>query len=148
MERKEFCDKLYELRKGSGVKLKSICFAMDSSGNAIYRIETAAHNFSMSNVVPYLTAVNIQMALTKGKELFVINEYENIVKWLKKSRKPDFTQRSLAERVGCYHVTIANTESGKSVISIDLFLQLADVLGFFIELSPKKINEQLHTNKK
>ena len=148
MERKEFCDKLLELRKASDVRFIDICFAMKSTERSVYRIEKAEHSFSMNNALSYLAAINIQMALKKGKGSFLLNEQEDIFRWLKKNREKNFSQRSLAEKVGCVDSTITKIETGRANVGIDIFLQLADVLGFSIELSPKKLNEQLHTNKK
>jgi len=148
MERQEFCNKLTELRKGSGVKVKDICFTMQSAESAMYRIENGKHSFSMDSALLYLSAINVQLTLKKGKAIVLINEHDSIAKWLKKNREKGYTLSSLAEKAGCSDTTITHIEQKKRAVGIDIFLQLADVLGFSIELSPKKLNEQLHTNKK
>ena len=138
MERKEFCDKLYELRKASDVKLLDICFAMKANATSIYRIEKAEHSFSMSNALSYLSAINVQMVLRKGKTSFILNEHDNIAKWLKKNREKTYSQRALAKTIGCANATIAGAENGNGNIGIDIFLRLADTFGFTIELLPIK----------
>ena len=134
MERKEFCDKLYELRKSSGVLFIDICFKMRVNGSSIYRIEKGAHSFSMNNALSYLSAINVQMVLRKGKTSFILNEHDNIAKWLKKNREKTYSQRALAKTIGCANATIAGAEEGKVGIGIDIFLRLADTFGFTIEL--------------
>jgi DNA-binding XRE family transcriptional regulator len=147
MTRKEFSDRLVECRKTSGVKVKDICFAMDSMERSVYLLEKATHNFSMAIVILYLKAINVQFKLRDkiNYKTITIKEYKDIVNWLVNFRKPEYTQRSLAEKIECSNITIANIESGKNIVSIDIFLRLVDVIGFKIMLVPN--NNKVKENK-
>jgi transcriptional regulator with XRE-family HTH domain len=140
MTREEFCKQLIDCRKASGVKMKDMCFAMGVMPTTIYRLESAKNSFSIDNVFMYLKAIECQMSLknsSKKNKSFAINKYQDIIDWLVKSRKPDYTQRSLAERIDCSHITIANYESGKNIIGVDIFLRIIDALEFTVELKSK-----------
>jgi DNA-binding XRE family transcriptional regulator len=105
---------------------------------AIYRLESEKNNSSLDKVIQYLNAINLKISLVNKKtnERFLISQYKDVINWLTNSRKPDYTQRSLAEKVSCSYIAIAHIESEKSVVSVDIFLRLVDSLGFEVELSP------------
>jgi transcriptional regulator with XRE-family HTH domain len=130
MTRKEFSEKLVECRENAGCGKNELCRRTGFTFNQLQRLENASNNFLINNVFFYLKAIEVQLKLrnTAKKKSVTIKEYKNIIDWLTKNRKPNYTQRSLAEKIECSHITIANIESEKSVVSVDIFLRLVDVL--------------------
>ena len=77
------------------------------------------------------------LSIEKDNHSDKMNDIESIAVWLKAARNGLYTQRSLAEAVGCTYPTIANIERGSNKITVDNFLKLADVLGYTIKIQPK-----------
>lgn len=134
MTREQFCNNLLEHRKTSGVKMRDICFAMNVMPTAIYRLENGKNNFSMDKAIGYLSAINHRIYLIKEKIEFEIIKYEDIVRWVIQARLKIHTQRELATKIECTNATIANTELGKSIVSVDIFLRLVEALGYSINI--------------
>ncbi|NDV64014.1 helix-turn-helix transcriptional regulator [Bacteroides sp. 224] len=139
MLRQEFCDKCKQLREEvTKVSLNEVWRRSGFQPMQTKRLERGVNNFNMNNAISYLSAIEVQMKLKDSKKntVVLIKEYKSIVNWLVKYRKLEFTQRSLAENIECSHITIANIESEKSIVSIDIFLRLVYALRFEVELSP------------
>jgi DNA-binding XRE family transcriptional regulator len=137
MTREEFCTRCRQLREEvTEVSLNEVWRRTGFQPTQTKRLERGVNNFNMNNAISYLTAIEVQLKLrdTVKNRSVRIKEYKNIIDWLTKNRKSEFTQRSLAEKIECSHITIANIESEKSVVSIDIFLRLVEALGFKIEL--------------
>lgn len=137
MTRLEFSNQLSELRQSSGIKMKDICFAMNVMPTEIYRLENGKNSFNMAKAISYLHSINGYIQLRKNKTIYSIMQYEDIVQWLINERKDNYTQRALTQKTGCANGTIGNIESGKSIMSIDFFLRLAEVLEFSITIAEK-----------
>ena len=137
MNRIEFCKLLNNAKLTSGQKMKDVCFALGLMPTDIYRLERGSHNFNMKKAIDYLNVVGYSIALTKDNGHCLIGEYKLLVEWLKSARQGIFSQRSLAQEVGCSYAVIANTEIEKSIISIDLFLQIIEALGYELKIVPK-----------
>jgi transcriptional regulator with XRE-family HTH domain len=136
MTREEFSEKMVKCRENAGCGKNELCRRTGFTFNQLQYLETAANNFNMNLVIRHLKAIECQMSL-KNDKTFTVNKYQDIIDWLVKSRKPDYTQRSLAESTGCSQKTIVNIESGRNIVGIDIFLRLAEALGFTVELKSK-----------
>lgn len=137
MNRSEFCNIILELRKNSNTKMADICANMGVLPTAVYRIERGSGNFEIGKALSYLVSINYSLVLTKDNEHIVISNIMSIATWLKDARKGLYTQRSLAEVVGCTYPTIANIERGSNKVTVDNFLKLVDTLGYTIKIEPK-----------
>lgn len=137
MNRSEFCNIMLELRKSSNVKMADICANMGVLPTAVYRIERGSGNFEISKALLYLASINYSLTMTNGDKCVEITNIESIATWLKAARNGIYTQRSLAEAVGCTYPTIANIERGSNKVTVDNFLKLADTLGYTIKIEPK-----------
>ena len=137
MDRIEFCKLLNNAKLTSGQKMKDVCFALGLMPIGIYRLERGSHNFNVKKAIDYLGAVGYTIVLSNNNDDFIMCEYSLFVDWLKNARKDKFTQRSLAQKIGYTHVAIANVETFKSVISIDVFLQVIEALGYELKIVPK-----------
>ncbi|MDR3117914.1 MAG: helix-turn-helix domain-containing protein [Mediterranea sp.] len=141
MTRQEFIEKLTEVRLTAGIKRKDICLMMNIMERSRYRMESATYNSPMDKVLQYLNVVNFRIYLIdeKGGDPFFISKYKDIGEWVKTSRKSNYTQQTLAEQMPCSCTVINNTESGKGTMGLDLFLRLAEVLGFSIDFVPANL---------
>ena len=137
MTRQEFCDLLAAIRQQSNKKMTEICAAMAVLPTAIYRIERGNGNFEIGKALLYLASINYSLTMTNGDNRAEITNIESIATWLKAARNGIYTQRSLAEAVGCTYQTIANIERGSNKVTVDNFLKLADTLGYTIKIEPK-----------
>ena len=130
MDRKEFCDLLVKTRKESGVKVKDICDILNVEPTTIYRLENGSNSCGLDFVLKYITTIKSAIVL-KNK---VIKHYNDIVKYIQISRKNKYSQRELANLVGISYVHLANIESKKSIIGVDIFLKMISIFGDQIEL--------------
>lgn len=65
----------------------------------------------------------------------LISDYERFVDWLIQTRtNAGYSQRTLAEKIGITHVTIANIESKKNVVAIDYFFKIIETLGYILKI--------------
>lgn len=103
----------------------------------LQRLESASNNFNMSLVFRYLVSVETVLVLYNDNNSCALQEYDEYITWLANTRKSLYSLRKLAEIANCSYSAIANVERGKTVISIDLFLKLADSLGYTIKIEPK-----------
>lgn len=137
MDRIEFCKLLYNAKLASGKKMKDMCLALGLMPMDIYRLERGSHNFNVKKAIDYLGAIGHTVVLYNTNDEFTMREYSLFIDWLKNARKDKFTQRSLAQKIGHTYVAIANVETLKSIISIDVFLQVIEALGYELKIVPK-----------
>lgn len=140
MDRKEFCQLLPLIRKESGIKMKEMCFVMNTMPTTIYRLEKGIGNFAINQMFSYFDALHKKIYLIKDAE-YEIKNIEDFRGWLKNVRINRYSQRSLAMAVGCTHATIANIERGANIPTIDLFLKIVDALEYHIDIKPYPNNK-------
>ena len=137
MTRQEFCDMLAAMRQKSNRKMTEICAAMGVLPTAIYRLEKNYNNFEIDKALVYIKALDAELYL-QGENLEVLlNSSADFSSWLKDIRKGLYSQRSLAEKVGCAYLTIANIERGATVVRIDTLLKLIEVFDYTIKIEQK-----------
>ena len=137
MNRTEFCEMMAQARQSHNCSLYAIQKKMNLIFRDVKRIETGEHNFNLIKAIDFLAAFNGVVELSNGNDSFTINNYPAFIEWLINTRTQNYTQRTLAEVVGCTYVTIANIERQKTVLSIDTFLKLMDVLGYTIKITSR-----------
>ena len=138
MNRTEFCEMMAQAKKESGVTTSELSFTLRMLVGTLRRLEKGVHNFSVEKTVEYLNVLNAELCLEKeGEESHSIKNYDSFIEWLANARAGQYTQRSLATELGCSYVAIANIERKKSIISIDTFLKLMDVLGYTIKITSR-----------
>lgn len=134
MDRLEFCNILAEAKENSGKTTSEISFAMKMLLPTLRRFEKGEHNFNVKKVMEYLNVINNQLVLISTTNKEVCRNYDEIVLWIKNTREGEFSQRKLAEAIQSSHITIANVERQVSIISIDVFLKIVQVLGYEIKI--------------
>ena len=138
MNRAEFCEMMAQARQSHSCSLYAIQKKMNLIFRDVKRIETGEHNFNLIKAIDFLAAFNSAVELSNDNESFVINNYPSFVERLINIRTSNnHTLRSLADAAGCSYAAIANTERQRSVLSIDVFLKLMDVLGYTIKITSR-----------
>lgn len=127
MTRVEFSKILSNYRKEHGPSIKELCFQLNCMPTDIYRVEKGIHNYNIQKCMSYLHAIGLQLSLATKRSVTVIRSSEDFSKWLKKARA-NISQRTLANQVGVVYPTIANIERGSTIVSIDTFLKILEVL--------------------
>ena len=112
MTRQEFCDMLAAIRQKSNKKMTEICAVMGVLPTAIYRLEKNYNNFEIDKALAYIKALDAELYLQGKNTEVLLNSSTDFSSWLKDIRKGLYSQRSLAEKVGCAYLTIANIERG------------------------------------
>lgn len=137
MNRIEFCTLLLKAKENSGKSTNTISFDLRMQWTTLRRLEKGEHNFNLKKVMEYLNVINSKLVLVLNTKNDSCLNYNDIVAWIKNARQDVFTQRQLANEIGSAHPTIANIERGTTVVSIDTFLKIVEVLGY--ELKIEKI---------
>lgn len=134
MNREEFCQMLLNTRLEKKISLYAVQKNMGLTFQQAKRIEIGENNFNLNKAIDYLSSVDSWIQLRKNKKKYPILKYQDAIDWLMKSRDGVYSQRSLTQNIGLSNGAIRNIESGKSRMSIDIFLKLVDTFGFYIEI--------------
>lgn len=136
MTRKEFCDKLLECRKLSGVKMKDICFAMDVMPTSIYRMESGKSNFSIDHALTYLKSIGCGLYIYKdNSNVFLFNNRETFSNKFKEYRKElKISLRDFATIANVSLAVIRGIEDGNKNTAIDNILSCIDKLNCKLEI--------------
>lgn len=137
MDRIEFSQMLVLARERIGLGKNEMCRQTGYTFVQLQLLETKPNNFAMNKAFHYLDSIGMILAIHKDGNSIKLNDIESIATWLKAARNGIYTQRSLAEAVGCTYPTIANIERGSNKVTVDNFLKLADTLGYTIKIEPK-----------
>lgn len=137
MNRIEFSQMLVLARERIGLGKNEMCRQTGYTFVQLQLLETKPNNFAMNKAFHYLDSIGMILAIHKDGNSIKLNDIESIATWLKAARNGIYTQRSLAEAVGCTYPTIANIERGSNKVTVDNFLKLADTLGYTIKIEPK-----------
>lgn len=137
MDRIEFSQMLVLARERIGLGKNEMCRQTGYTFVQLQLLETKPNNFAMNKAFHYLDSIGMILAIDKDGNSTKLNDIESIATWLKAARNGIYTQRSLAEAVGCTYPTIANIERGSNKVTVDNFLKLADILGYTIKIEPK-----------
>lgn len=135
MNREEFCQMLLNTRLEKNISLYAVQKNMGLTFQQAKRIEIGENNFNLNKAIDYLSSVESWIQLRKNKKKYSILKYQDAIDWLMKSREGIYSQRLLTKKIGCGEGTIRKIESGKSIMSIDMFLRFVDEFEFYIEIA-------------
>lgn len=139
MNRTDFCTLIGTYKEKSGKTTTELCYDMRMQWGALRRIEEGQTNFGVDSMIRYIQMLGYNIQLVSLKDVYGITQYQDVVDWMREARKGLYSQRTIAHEIGCSHVNIAKIETKKSIMSIDTFLRLTDLLGYTIKL---ETNEQ------
>jgi DNA-binding XRE family transcriptional regulator len=134
MNRAEFCELMAQAKKNSGVSTSELSFDSRMLPSTLMRVEKGISNFSMQKAIQYLYAIHHHISLRNGKKIYVIKDYEDLLKWTVEARGKE-SQRSLAKVIDVNRGTITKIETKKSEMSVDLFLKLVAYSNSIIALT-------------
>ncbi len=134
MNRNDFCSLMEQAKRKSGITTTEISFSMKMLLPTLRRFEKGEHNFNLQKVIDYLGVLNAGIVLMSGNKKTYCKTYNQLIDWLVNARTGKFSQRQLADAIGASYVMIARIESKKSNLTIDVFLKIANVLGYNIEI--------------
>jgi len=137
MNRNEFSQMLVNTRENAGVGKNAMCRKTGFTFVQLQLLETKPNNFAMDKAFHYLDSIDKQLVAFNDSNNVTLFSIASIATWLKDARKGAYSQRSLAEAVGCTYPTIANIERGSNKVTVDNFLKLVDVLGYTIKIEKK-----------
>lgn len=137
MDRIEFSQMLVQAREDAGLGKNEMCRRTGYTFVQLQLLETKPNNFAMDKAFHYLESVAMTLSIAKDGCSTKLTDIASIAAWLKDARNGIYTQRSLAEVVGCTYPTIANIERCSNKVTVDNFLKLADTLGYTIKIEPK-----------
>lgn len=130
MNRLEFCDLMVKAKERSGVRISDISFQMHMLLPTLRRLEKGQHNFNMKKCIEYLDVIKSKITLGSQE----IHTYDELVETIVNIRTKSYSQRSLAEKIGMSYVSIAHVERHKAVMSVDMFLLIAQALELEINI--------------
>lgn len=131
MNRNEFCELMGNAKERSGVRVSDISFQLQMLLPTLRRLEKGQHNFSMKKCIEYLDAINSCIVLNGNKR---INSYDELITYMVNKRTESYTQMAFAEKIGMSRLGLSNVERGKSTMSVDTFLLIANLLEITIEI--------------
>lgn len=144
MDRFDFIDLLDDIKCTSNKTTADLSYDMHIPWGAVRRLEEGRTNFGIDSILKYIKCLDHHIQLTNlSNNVYHIPKYDDLIVWLKETRREKFTkfsQRSLAQNIGCSYVNIANIETHKSVMSIDTFLKLTTL--FVTNIKIVENNEQ------
>lgn len=147
MDRKDFSSRLVVQREANNLGKNELCRLTGFTFVQLQRLEKADNNYNMELVFRYLSVVRSSIILQKDKKEYCLTHYEQVPQWLSEARGEVLSLRKLAEIANCSYSAITNVEHGKTVISVDLFLKLIDVLGYSVEIKLVGQNKQYMTRE-
>lgn len=130
MNRLEFCDLMEKAKERSGTRISDISFQMHMLLPTLRRLEKGQHNFNMKKCIEYLDVIKSKITLGSQE----IHTYDELVETIVNIRTKSYSQRSLAEKIGMSYVSIAHVERHKAVMSVDMFLLIAQALELEINI--------------
>lgn len=133
MDRIEFCNMLVAAKEHSGKTTNTVSFDLRMQWATLRRFEKGINNPSMNKVFEYLNVVNAALILDSK----VFTESKTLVEFIVNTRTGKMSQRQLANAIDVSYVMVARVESGKSNLTLDVFLKIIDVLGYTVQIENK-----------
>lgn len=137
MTRTEFSEMLRQFRDSSNTSLISLCNALNTLQNTVYRIEKGANNYSVEKAIKYASTVGAEIVATcPRKKDIVLKSPELAVNFLIMARG-EKTMYQVAKDNGYSQMGLSNAESGATALSIDMLLKLSEYYGYTITVRAK-----------
>ena len=136
MTRKEFSDKLAQLRVERGVSKYAVCKHMERKYDQLWNMEDAAHNYTIAITLKFLEAIKYHLVLVKSSNKHTFNTSEDFVEFFKNEREGVYSKLQLSKIINKSPDTIHSIEIYRRKLTIDMFLAISEALGFTIEFEP------------
>ena len=136
MTRKEFSDKLAQLRVERNISKYAVCKYIECKYNQLWTIEGAEHNYAMTMTLKFLEAIKYHLVLVKSSNRYTFNTSEGFVELFKNERESTCSRLELSEKINKSADTVRSVETYRRKLTIDMFLVVSEALGFTIEFEP------------
>lgn len=125
-----------KLRESRNISMADASRLSGIHPNQIERMESAKLNYGMDNFIRYVNSLNAQFILIDGRNRYQVSNCEFLAQWLKNKRGNE-TQYSLAEDLNISQNAITKIESGKSKMTVDIFITSVFHFGCRIKIKDK-----------
>ena len=136
MTRKEFSDKLAQLRVERGISKYAVCKHMERKYDQLWTMEGAEHNYTMAITLKFLEAIKYHLVLVKSSNRYTSNTSKGFVELFKNEREGVYSGLQLSKKINRSPSMINSIEMYRSKLTIDAFLDISEALGFTIEFEP------------
>ena len=82
----------------------------------------------------YLNVINHQIVIYNGSSEYKCKSYDKLITWLVTKRGKTYSQQQLSDIISMSRSTIAKIETQKTVLGIDVFLKIIEVLGYELKI--------------
>lgn len=134
MDRIEFCNLLVRAKEQSGKSTNTVSFDLRMQWSTLRRFEKGANNSNMKKVFEYMAVIDSCLHIVSDNSDKTILNYDDLISWITKERNGKYTQRQIAKIINISYVMIANIESRKNSLTIDVFLRIIDALGYTVKI--------------
>ena len=140
MTRQEFSAQLAAMRRATDIKMKDICYTLDTLPNAVYRLEAGKFNYDTNRMLAYCQCVGIELEIHYVDTDVIIGNYDTLLSTIIDIRKSaGHTQHSIASAIDVSRHAIACIETQKNALTIDVMLKICDTCGAVITIKRKEV---------
>jgi len=129
---------LVEAREKAGCGKNELCRRTGFTFLQLQRIENASNNYKLELPIKYLASVGYALRLIYKGETVQLNQYDDLLPFFKKVRSGMGSLSEVASKVGCAKQSISNIEVHRTIVHIDLLLQLFEFMQIKICLIKSK----------
>lgn len=140
MTRQEFSAQLAAIRKTTDIKIKDLCYTLNTLPNAVYRLEVGKFNYDTNRMLDYCQCVGIELEIHYADTDVVIDNYDTLLSTIIDVRKnAGHTQHSIASAISVSRHAIACIETQKNALTIDVMLKICDTCDAVITIKRKEV---------
>ena len=137
MTREEFSKILRDARIGKGLTVMKMWQKSGLTNVQLQYIERGKNNYGLKNVLRYLSALELCLALKTPQHRLIVRDNADIVSFFRNERESkSITQLKLAELSNVSEGTLRDIEQQQTKFHIDPFLAVASALGVEVEICP------------
>lgn len=115
----------------------AICTALNTLPSSVYRIENGEHNYAVEKAIIYANTAKCEIVvIAPDNKEYVLHSLESASTLLIFARG-DKSRYRISKDTGFSQQGLANSESGKTQLSIDMLLKLLEYYGYTITVRPK-----------
>lgn len=136
MSEQEFIKEVVDIRKSNGVSAYAIAKMMGITINKVRIMENLEHTPRLMFVVSYLKQFGYSIYIQKRKpvEIISIESFSKVVKMYKESNEGVYIYKS----TNCTRGSIDNVISGSVNISVRMFVDIVNAIGYKIKIDKSK----------
>ena len=134
MDRLEFSGLLINTREAECVSKNQMCRLMGIMFTNLQRLERGNNNYNIKTIVAYLDALGYCISLSG---ILCCSYHDVILCIIDMRHKLQHTVRSLTALLQYSYASYSRIENERTLLNIDLFLRIVDVLGLELKIVKK-----------